>query len=315
MTMSDAAMSLAKTTVSSLQSIKAAGAVATLALEPENATDAFRLCGLYFASRLLPKSIASQEAAFTILVTGRELGLTAMQSFRSIHVIEGRPTMSADLMVALTKRSPECEWFRLVESNAKVATYETKRRGMPAPTRLSFTIDEAKEAGLLGKDNWRKYPAAMLRARASASLCRIEYPDVMIGVYETDELDDRDSGPTYDRPSREEARASFDEMTRPAPKAPLAAQDVVPEPPTSNPGVDGEAAQFEARIQAAASVEELSAIAKDLGAAVSARRVTQSEAFALRSEGHKRRAAIKAALKAEQEAAAAEPQAREPGVD
>ncbi len=306
--MADAAVSLATNNRTELVNTSAAP-VASLALEPTNAGEAYKIAGLFFQSRLLPRGIASVEAAFTILVTGRELGLTAMQSFRSIHVIEGKPTMSADLMVALVKRSSECEYFRLVESTAKIATYETKRRGMPAPTRLSFTIEEAQAAQLTGKDSWKKYPAAMLRARASSSLCRIEYQDIMIGVYETDELSD-DA-----RPSAEETRARFEEITRSAPKAATTDKDVTPEPPASYPSVDGEAAQFEARIHAAASVEELSAIAKALGAAVSAKRITQREAYELRKAGNAQRATIKDALKAEQESATAEPQGREPGVD
>jgi hypothetical protein len=109
-----------------------------------------------------------------------------MQSLRSIHVIEGKPSCSADLILALCKRRPEvCRYFRLVRSDATVATYETLRDGRPAPTTLSFTIEQAKSASLTGKDNWKKYPEAMLRARCIAALARAVYPDLVLGVYET----------------------------------------------------------------------------------------------------------------------------------
>ena len=162
--------------------------LATRQFEPADAGSAMAFARTAVASRLLPRSVATPEAAFIIIVAGRELGLTAMQSLRSLHVIDGKPVMSADLMLALTKRSPECLYFRLVQSTNEVATYETHRRGEPEPTRLSFSMADAIAAGLAGKDPWKKFPAAMLRARCIAALTRAVYPDVMLGVYETDEL-------------------------------------------------------------------------------------------------------------------------------
>ena len=158
------------------------------AFEPGSIDEALSVSKLLVSSRLLPRSITTTEAAFAVIVTGRELGLSAMQSLRAIHIVEGKPTLSADLMVAMVKKSDACLFFRLVESSATVALYETHRRGEPSPTRLSFTLEEAKAAGVTGKDNWRKYPAAMLRARAAAALARAVYPDLVLGVYDPDEL-------------------------------------------------------------------------------------------------------------------------------
>lgn len=158
------------------------------AFEPGSIDEALSVSKLLVSSRLLPRSITTPEAAFAVIVTGRELGLSAMQSLRAIHIVEGKPTLSADLMVAMVKKSDACLFFRLVESSATVALYETHRRGEPSPTRLSFTLEEAKAAGVTGKDNWRKYPAAMLRARAAAALARAVYPDLVLGVYDPDEL-------------------------------------------------------------------------------------------------------------------------------
>lgn len=162
---------------------------ASRAFEPRNIAEGFRLAEILSESMLLPKHASRPAAAFAIIAAGRELGLTAMQSLRSIHIIEGKPTLSADLIVALCKsRSDVCEWFRLVESSDRVATYETQRRGEPVPTKMSFSIEDAQRAALTGKDNWKKYPAAMLRARAAASLARAVYPDLAMGVYDPDEL-------------------------------------------------------------------------------------------------------------------------------
>ncbi len=137
-------------------------------------------------SALLPVALRKSPAdVLLIILTGQELGLGPMQSIRGIHIIEGKPSMSADLMAALCLSSPNCERIKLVESTATKATYEAKRKG-EGPTVLSFTAEQAKTAGLLGKGNWAKYPEAMLRARCLSAICRAVFPDCVAGVYDSD---------------------------------------------------------------------------------------------------------------------------------
>jgi hypothetical protein len=169
------------------QSVALATIPASTALEPQSINEALAVAGHLAKSGVLGRAVQKPEAALAVIMAGRELGLTAMQSLRSLHVIEGKVTLSSDAMLALIKRSPACKRFALVESTAKLATYETERVG-EGVTRMTFTIDEAKTAGLTSKDNWTKYPAAMLRARCIASLARAVYPDVLMGVYEEDEI-------------------------------------------------------------------------------------------------------------------------------
>lgn len=159
--------------------------------------DSFEIAGFEDAERraeklakssLLPPDLRGKPAdVLVVMVTGHELGLQPMQAIRGIHVIKGRPVLSADLMVALCKRSPECEFFRLVSSSPKEASYETQRKGDPAPTRMQWTIEQASTAGLMGNDNWKRHPDAMLRARCSSALARAVYPDLVGGMYETGE--------------------------------------------------------------------------------------------------------------------------------
>jgi hypothetical protein len=162
---------------------------ASRAFEPRNVDEGYEMAKLLHASGLLPKAVNKAEAAFAIIATGRELGLPAMQSLRSIHIIDGKPSLAADLIVALVKRNTEvCKFFRLVESTDKVARYETHRVGEPSPTTMTFTIEQAQRAGLTGKDNWKKYPDDMLRARCSAKLARAVYPELVMGLYDPDEI-------------------------------------------------------------------------------------------------------------------------------
>lgn len=192
--------------------------------EPRSIQDAMWLAKVLVQSRLLPRAVTTPEQAFTIILAGKELGLSAMQSLRAVHVIEGKPTLAADLQVALVKRSPSCSYFRLVKSDANEAVYETQRGDDPEPTRLSFTIADAQRAQLTGKDNWKKYPAAMLRARCASALARVVYPELVMGVYDPDELE-RPMPPRKPLP-RLQTTEPQDAESEPAPTAAPAPSDV-----------------------------------------------------------------------------------------
>lgn len=158
-------------------------------LSPRSLAEAKELATTLSAARTIPEALQKAPAdVLAIVMAGAELGLAPMQSLRALVLIKGKPTLSADAMGALVKsRRDVCEWLVLESSDATRATYATKRVGDPKPTTLSFTIDEAKTAGLNG-DNWRKFPAAMLRARALSAICRAVYPDLILGVCDPDEL-------------------------------------------------------------------------------------------------------------------------------
>lgn len=157
--------------------------------EPANLSEAMQLATQLSASALIPTPLRGRPGdVMVILIAGHEMGLSPMQALRGIHVIEGKPVVSADLMVAqAVRRRDVCRYFRLVRSTDAVAEYETHREGNDEPIRMSFTIEQAKAADLAGKKNWKTYPAAMLRARCSSALARAVYPDLLFGVYETDE--------------------------------------------------------------------------------------------------------------------------------
>lgn len=184
-------------------------------------------------STLLPSALRGKPADLAvIMITGHELGLSPMQALRGLHVVEGRPVLSADLIVGLVKRHPACKYFRLIESTDERATYETLREGEPEPTQITWTIQQAAKAGLTGRPNWRAHPAAMLRARASAALARAVYPDVAMGIYDYDEaLDFIDASRVSVAKPRVEAKAKA--PPPPAPKTDEEIEDaeiVEPEP-------------------------------------------------------------------------------------
>ena len=161
----------------------------SMALVPATLDEAKEMARLTSLSSLLPAALRGKvEDVFVTIVAGNELGLAPMQAIRSMHIISGRPVLSAELMVALCKRRRDvCRYFQLVESTATIATYKTHREGDPEPTTMSYTIGEAKAAGLLNNPTWQKHPAAMLRARASSFLARAVFQDLVLGILEEDE--------------------------------------------------------------------------------------------------------------------------------
>jgi len=144
------------------------------------------ICENIAKSRLFGVTTAAH--AFVILAAGHELGLSQIQSLRAIHVIDGKPSPSADAIAAIVVRSGLAEYFREVATTEEQSTWETKRRGDP-PRRYTYTINDAIEAGLVRPNsNWVRYRKRMLSARAKAFLGRDTYPDLMLGIFTVEEL-------------------------------------------------------------------------------------------------------------------------------
>lgn len=131
----------------------------------------------------------SPEAVLSTIMVGRELGIPAMTSLRTIHNIEGRHSLSAQLIVGLVLKSGKAEYFELAELTDTTCTFITKRVGGKSEQRITHTIEMARVAGLLkGDSNWVKVPQDMLVARASVRLARLVYPDICANVYTPEEL-------------------------------------------------------------------------------------------------------------------------------
>jgi hypothetical protein len=164
---------------------RAAGALSTEPAVPWERD--YELAAKLSKSGLIPAPLRNRpDDVMVVLLTGRELRLQPMHALRSIHVVDGKPVMSADLMAALVLNSGVCGEFRCVEMSEERAVYLARRVHEPEPTRYEFTKQDAVRAGVMGKTNWRNYPKAMLRARACASAARAHFPDVVAGIYESD---------------------------------------------------------------------------------------------------------------------------------
>lgn len=152
-------------------------------------TTDLKLASTLVKSGLLPSAIKSPEAALVIILTGRELGLAPLQALRSISVVEGKPTLSADLLLALAYKSGLCTGYEILELTDEKCVVQISRNGQVKPP-YSYTIEEARKAGLANRPNWQRHTKAMLRARATSAACRAYFPDVVLGLYTPDELED-----------------------------------------------------------------------------------------------------------------------------
>lgn len=160
-------------------------AIVRVTAEPQTMAELKDFAAMAAESRFFGADTPQQ--ALMIAMAGKDLGFSYTQSLRMFHVIKGKPSLSADGMVAaVLARTDICEYFDVVELSDTKAVYETKRRGRPNPVRYMFTLDDAKRAELVG-GNWAKHPRRMLSARCKAFLARDVYPDVLGGLLEQDE--------------------------------------------------------------------------------------------------------------------------------
>lgn len=165
----------------------------SMGLEPQTLGAAMKLAIGLANSRLYTR-FPNAEAIWAIVIRGREMGLGALTALDSFHIIEGKPSPSAHLLIARCKAHPDCEYFQFVGGDATFAEYETKNRRNPRPTRLKYTLEQAKAAGLLAPtksgapSNWEKRPEEMLRKTCAVQLGRIEYPEATGGLYAVEEF-------------------------------------------------------------------------------------------------------------------------------
>ena len=165
-----------------------------LAYEPADARRAMEAAKWLVSARIF-EHLKTPEQAFAIMAQGKELGLSMMQSINGINVIRGRPTLAAQAQVALIRDSGKAVYFKCTESTEEQATWEAIRRDDPTgePVRSTYTIGDARRMELTNNSNWKKQPKTMLMWRAATQLARMEYSDVLMGLYDPDEM--RDTSP------------------------------------------------------------------------------------------------------------------------
>jgi hypothetical protein len=149
--------------------------------------DAERAAKSMVASGFFQDSKQLAQAVVKILA-GQELGFGPFASMTGVNIIQNKPVLAANLMAAAVKRQGKYN-YRVVEmtdTGCELAFFEAGQE----VGRSIFNKADAEKAGLLQKDNWRKYPRNMYFARALSNGQKWYAPDVFNGatVYTPDEL-------------------------------------------------------------------------------------------------------------------------------
>ena len=225
---------------------------------PTTLTEAMTFSDMLANSSMVPRAYQGKPQDILVCVQwGMEMGLAPMQALQNIAVINGKPSVYGDALMALVQASPVCEdieeFFEHEGTTNPVAVCVAKRKGRK-PVTARFSVEDAKRAGLWAKQGpWTAYPKRMMQMRARGFALRDAFPDVLKGMITAEEAQD------------------YQEETKPRQVANLAKPanplDMIAPPPaieqTSNPAVIEAAFAYD---QEADTVNELvaQAVAADM---------------------------------------------------
>lgn len=148
------------------------------------------------------------EQAVALMLIAQAEGMHPAIAARDYHVIQGRPALKADAMLARFQTAGgKVSWDVYTDAEVK-ATFSHPAGGS---VTLSWTLAQATRIGLAGKDNWKNYPRAMLRARVISEGIRTVYPGCVVGTYTPEEVQDFEPAK---RPMRDMGAVEVVEETR-----------------------------------------------------------------------------------------------------
>lgn len=162
---------------------------------PATLTEAVTFSEMLSNSNMVPKAYQGKPQDILVCVQwGMEMGLAPMQALQNIAVINGKPSVYGDAMMALVQASPVCEdieeFFENEGTPNPVAVCVAKRRGRK-PVIAKFSVEDAKRAGLWAKQGpWSAYPKRMMQMRARGFALRDAFPDVLKGLISAEEAAD-----------------------------------------------------------------------------------------------------------------------------
>lgn len=176
--------------------VREASEVNAFEMKPKTLEQAMKFCEIMADSTLVPKDYQGKPGNIMVAIQlGHELGLSPLRSLKSIAVINGRATIWGDELMAMVLANPTCEYVDESESTEKEGVCRVKRKGHPEHTSR-FTLEDAKRAGLLGKQGpWTQYTSRMLKLRARGFALRDKFADALAGLVTTEEAIDLPAEP------------------------------------------------------------------------------------------------------------------------
>ena len=155
-----------------------------------------RFATMVCQSGLAPKGMDKPASIAIAVEMGMEIGIPPMQAIQNIAVINGRPTVWGDLMLAICQGSPVFDNSSFSESITGIgesleAVCTVRRLPNGEKVVRRFGVVNAKKAGLWGKAGpWQNYPERMLQMRARALALRDTFSDVLRGLYAREEVEE-----------------------------------------------------------------------------------------------------------------------------
>lgn len=136
-------------------------------------------------------TLRNVDQAVSLLLLAQAEGIHPIMALRRFHIMsDGKPSMRADAMAAgFRKIGGDIEWLNEADDGkAQYANWTLNGR----TKRIGFTWAEAEKAGYTAKagTNWHKDPASMLRARATSRAIRMMAPEIVVGLYTPEEMDE-----------------------------------------------------------------------------------------------------------------------------
>lgn len=154
---------------------------------PQSVEQIEMLAKIIARSDLAPKDYRGKpENTMVAIMMGQEIGVSPMQAVQGIAVINGRPSVWGDLLLAMCRAHPQCQGIdESLEydnaGNVVAAICRAQRNGHQHERR--FSVDDAKRAGLWTKEGpWKQYPHRMLQMRARGFCLRDVFADALRGL-------------------------------------------------------------------------------------------------------------------------------------
>jgi len=157
---------------------------------PQTMDQAKDLAKIIAASGMAPKDFTGRPMdAFVAMIYGAELGLSPLASLQNVAVINGKPSVYGDTLLAICRAHPECNGVEEDVENG-VGTCTVYREG-EKPIIRTFSVEDAKRAKLWGKRGpWTEYPNRMLQMRARGFALRDSFADALAGIITREEAED-----------------------------------------------------------------------------------------------------------------------------
>lgn len=136
--------------------------------------------------------VKTPEQALSLMLLSQAQGIHPAQAVQDYHLIDGKPSLTTNAILSRFQMSGgKVEYHQYTDAVCE-ATFSHQQGGS---LRLSWTFQQAQRAGLTNKNNWKQYPRAMLRSRVVAEGIRAVFPQVLGGMYSSEEVGDFDSRP------------------------------------------------------------------------------------------------------------------------